>query len=146
MSASYQTGARCSHIIEKSHLFVDLSVDERRKQVAHLAFPDGLHGESVHPGVERAAAILLVGVRRGGDDGRPCATCFPVAFDNESRRLEAVHAGHLDIHEHEVEAPFGRAFKQIEHIQAVPGALDRGARRSDDLLRYLADDLVVFRK
>ena len=58
----------------------------------------------------------------------------------------AVHAGHLDIHEHEVEAPSGRAFKQIEHIQAVPGALDRGARRSDDLLRYLADDLVVFRK
>jgi hypothetical protein len=56
----------------------------------------------VHGCIEAALAVALHRVR-GHRDDRDVFSRASLPLANHRRRLEAVHLGHLDIHQHEVE-------------------------------------------
>ena len=65
----------------------------------------GMYIMVIHAGVKRALLIFFKGVGRHGDDGHGGPGIRQSA--DGLRCLVAVHAGHLDIHEHGVVVPGG---------------------------------------
>lgn len=78
----------------------------------------------VHAGFERALTVLVEGVRGERDHRRARARRLRRA--PATHQLEAVHQGHLAIHEHRVEGPLGEAVEGLlavlrrSHLAAQP--------------------------
>ncbi len=73
---------------------------------------DGFGDVVIHAGVKRALLIFFKGVGRHGDDGHG-GPGIRQSTDG-LRCLVAVHAGHLDIHEHGVVVPGGFCPKSFQ--------------------------------
>ena len=94
----------------------------RRKRVE----ADGLADVVVHPGLQAPVALVAEHAGRHGDDPRPLRT--PALVD-PPRRLQPVHLGHLDVHQHHVVAPALERGERLEPVRrdvpAVPELLEQ---------------------
>ena len=76
---------------------------ERPEGGLEVGLADRLGEIAVEAGGQAALAIALHGVGRQRDD-RHVAAAFSLALANRPERLEAVHLGHLQVHQDDVEA------------------------------------------
>ena len=66
---------------------------------------------------------------------------FALEFAEHSGGFEAVHFGHLDVHENQIEGP---PAEQIDGFPAVSGHEDRVASPLEETARQLLVDRIVF--
>ena len=93
----------------------------------------GLHGlddEAIHPGFQTALSIAFHGVCGHGDDGEMTGAGLPPA--NLRGSFQAIHLGHLHVHEGQVKlAGFGggdRGAAILHHGDGMPALLQQPPR------------------
>ena len=79
----------------------------------HPSGTDRLAEVAVHAGVEAALAVRVEGRRGQGDDRHARASLARLGRAHEARRLEPVHAGHLQVHEDEVGLELGDSLQSL---------------------------------
>ena len=71
-------------------------------------------------------------------------TSGTLAIRNDgARRLQAVHARHLHVHEHQIVRSGRSALKRLDRLRTVPHAIDGRPCAADQLFGDLTHDLVV---
>src|SRR5678815_4987880 len=87
--------------------------EERRDLLQQLGLLVGLAEEGVDAERRGLAAVLLRGTRRDHDD-RDVARARVAA--HVARKVEAVHARHLDIHQHDRRQRFAHVLERLEAV------------------------------
>ena len=103
-----------------------------RQGLVQVAEGDGFGEVTVHAGFEAALAVAFHGVGRQRDD-RQAAAGAVLSGADAGGRLEAVHAGHLQVHQHGVErlaAENGHGFCAVgDHHGGRAEFADQGGRQ-----------------
>lgn len=87
---------------------------------------DGFCQVVVHPGFDGFVPCLIEGVGREADDAGGTGVFRALKVSDPTRDLESIEAGHLDIHEHEIErvpAKFRESVRSVGCDGCVTGSL-----------------------
>ena len=106
-----------------------------------LFWIEGLAEKIRHPRGHALLLIALEGIRRQGNDRNARRLRAHLAFADGAGRLEAVHDGHLAIHEHDIE---GLARDGVDGLATISDAFDHAAHTFQEIARDLLIDETVF--